>query len=112
CLFGDCQRTLVKRPCLREVPLGLKQASEVVEVRGRIGMLGTEHLLPDRQRALVERPSARKVALVLKQVSEIVEAQRRIGMLWTSSGPIGSSMTAARRTTPSMRRSALGQRCG
>ena len=55
-LLKDRQRTLEERPCPGQVTLVLKQPSQIVEARRRIGMLGTEGLLEDRQRTLVERP--------------------------------------------------------
>ena len=80
-LLADRQRPLEKRLRSRIVALSLKQAREVVEAHGRIGMLGSQRLLVDRQRPLVKRLRPRIVALSLKQDREVVEARGRIGML-------------------------------
>jgi hypothetical protein len=41
-------------------PKGLTKAGEVVDAQRRIGMLGAEHLFPDRQCALEERSRSRE----------------------------------------------------
>lgn len=63
-VFGclDCQRALIERPRARKIALVLKQIGEVVEARGRILVLGAEHLLIDRQHPLKERPRPAETA--------------------------------------------------
>ena len=75
------QRALVERPRPRKVTEGMKQDSEVVEARRRIGMLGAERLLADRQCALTQRPRAPIVGLSLKHDGDVGKAPRRTRML-------------------------------
>ena len=56
-------------PVITGVALFPQQSGEIVAARGRIAMIGAEHLLADCQRALVERPRLRQLALVLQQAS-------------------------------------------
>jgi glycerol transport system permease protein len=53
---------LVIRPCPRQVSHPLQQCAQVVQTRGRRGMLRPQDLFLNRQRPLVIRPCPRQVA--------------------------------------------------
>src|SRR6516165_828683 len=59
----------------------MKQISEIIKARHRIGMFGSEHFIVDHQRPLIERLRSCKISLAVKEISEVIKACCRIGML-------------------------------
>jgi hypothetical protein len=62
----------MERPRRRKVALVMELAGEVVEAERGAGMLGAQHLLPDRRRARSNSGRAAWVALVMEQEGEAV----------------------------------------
>ena len=81
CFFVNRERALEKQPRAGEIATVLQQKGEIVEARGRIGVLGPERLFADRQGALRGAAVRREIALGIQQRGELVEARRRIWML-------------------------------
>src|SRR5258708_1996531 len=83
--LADRQRALVEWARRRRLALGPKQASEVVEVHCRIGMLRSSYLLVDSQCALKERASACiggsavKIAACVIQEASVSRTRRVVG---------------------------------
>jgi hypothetical protein len=57
-----------------QIALGLKESAEIVQAASGIGMLGPQHLLPDRQGPLIVGTGTGQIALGLKESAEIVQA--------------------------------------
>jgi hypothetical protein len=55
-------------------PVPGQPSAQVVEAGGGVGVVGSQHPLPDVQGALVEGPGGGQLALGLEQMGQVVEA--------------------------------------